>query len=226
MSDLFRSLVAQNTPPAAADGSQWWPRLNRRAEIIVPDWQIQMAIEGRVFEVSNPVKGTAVAMGGTSYSDTAPAFLIDVPAATTMIPLVVNFRQAGTVAGGVITVNITVDSKLRFSAGGTAQTIRNNRTDAPLSSNCSAYSGGGAITALALGIHRTIWSSFLSPDVSPTADIEFPGFSNCVDWTAHKYLPPVLVGPASLVIYAWAAATQPSWFYTIQWLEMVSALVI
>ncbi len=224
--EATKGYVSQQNLLTPNDGSEWPVRLNRRAEIITPDPILQFAMEGRVYEVSNPTKGTAVAAGGTSYSDTAPAFLVDVPVGTSIVPLEILLKQGGTVAGAVITVLLTADNKLRYSSGGTAQTVRNNRTDAPFSSACSAYSGASAITAAAAGVARTFWASMLSPDVSPTADVEFPGFSNCVEWSIRDKVPPVLVGPASLVIYAYAGTTQASWFYTIKWLELPSAAVV
>lgn len=225
MSD-FKGLVYQGNAPYVGDGVQQFPRMNRRGELYVPDWLTQAAIDGRVFHVSNPTKGTAVACGGTSYSDTAPAFLIDVPSGTTMIPIEVFLKQGGTVAGAVITALLTYDKIVRYSSGGTAQTIGNSRSDAPFSSNCSAYSGGSAITAAALSVQRTFWASMLSPDVTPSADVNFPAFDNCVNWNARNSVPPVLVGPASLVIYTYAGTTQPSWFYSIRWIEMPSVMVI
>ncbi len=198
--------------------------MSRRGELIVPEWYMQLAIEGRVFEVSNATKGTAAyTLGGTSYGDTVPAFLIDVPSGYTVIPLEILMKQAGTVAGDLIYVLLTVDNKLRYSSGGTVMTVRANRTDAPVASACSAYNGISAITAAAAALQRTFWASLMSPDVSPTADVGFPGYDNCVEWTAKKFVPPVLVGPASLVIYAYAGTRAPSWLYTIKWAEFATA---
>ncbi len=222
MSDM-KGLVYQNSYAAVPDGVQAMPRANRRGELIVPDWMTQVVIEGRVFHVSNPTKGTAVAMGGTSYSDTAPAFLVDVPLGYTIIPLEILLKQGGTVAGAVTTVLLTYDNKVRYTSGGTAQTIRPYRSDAPVATGCTAYSGASPITAAAVGISCTFWASLISPDVSPTADVNFPGFDNCVEWTARQFVPPVLVGPASLVIYAYAGTTQPSLFYSVKWLEVPSS---
>lgn len=215
----FKGLVQQNAYPAAPDNTFWFPRINRRAEIVTPDWMTQLAIEGHVFELSNATKGTALAGGGTSYSDTAPWLNIDVPAGYTMVPLEILLNQGGTVAGALITVLLTADNKVRYSSGGSALTPKANRSDAPVGPQCVVYAGA---TCSAAGVARTFWASLLSPDVTPTADVAFPGYDNRVEWTARKFVPPVLVGPASLVIYTYAGTTQPSWFYTIKWLELPS----
>lgn len=225
MADNIKGLIYQGSPPYAGDGIYVAARMNRRGELIVPEFFAQLAVDGRIFQVSNPTRGTAVAMGGTSFSDTAPAFLVDVPSGTTIIPLEVAFSQGGTVAGAVITGLITYDNKLRYSSGGTAQTIRANRTDAPNASNCSAYSGGSAITAAAVGVANTLKARLISPDVSPSVDVAFPGYEQGLFWSVRESPPPVLVGPASLVIYTYAGTTQPSWFYTIRWAEMPTVMV-
>ena len=223
---VMRALAFQNNMLSSPDGLPNFVRANRRMELITPDWMTQLAMEGRVFELSNPTHGTAVAMGGTAYSDTAAAFSIDVPTGTTIVPLEVQLRQGGTVAGGVITALLTVDNKARYSSGGTALTPKNIRTDITTASLTTAYSGGSALTIVASQLQRTFWASLLSPDVTPTADVAFPAVDSRVDWSAKMYTPPVLVGPASLVIYTFAGTTQPSWFYHITWAEMPSLNVI
>jgi hypothetical protein len=43
-----------------------------------------------------------------------------------------------------------------------------------------------------------------------------------VDLDFFKDSLPILVGPASLQVYTFAASTQPSWFYRIAWVELPS----
>src|SRR3990167_887572 len=100
MSDVIRSNVAQASYGGQSEGGIFAPRLNKRAELVFADLYMQLVQDGRVFCTPNPTIETAVAMGGTSFADTTPAILIDIPSGTTMIPLEVRMDQGGTVAGG------------------------------------------------------------------------------------------------------------------------------
>ena len=71
-----------------SDGEQGLVRLNRRGELITPDWYQQLVADGRVFLASNAARETAEAIGtATTWSDTDPALLLDVPDGKTAIPL-------------------------------------------------------------------------------------------------------------------------------------------
>ena len=65
---------------------------------VVSDRYDQAILDGRAFMVSNAARETALAVGGTSFSDTAPAFILDVPSGTGIVPLEIDLRQGGTVA--------------------------------------------------------------------------------------------------------------------------------
>lgn len=214
-------LVNQSVPQSYGDGTPGTLRTNRRGELIIPAHGFQLVQEGRMYQVSNAAKSTALAAGGNSYSDTAPAFSCDIATGTTMIPRRIMLNQGGTLAGGVITVLITWDDKTtaRYSSGGAALTSRSMRRDAPNSSNITWYANA---TLGALNSHNLIYAAILKNDVmtAPSA------FGQSIDLNESNEVFPALVGPAQLVIYTFAATVQPSWFYKFVWAEYSPSQVI
>ena len=93
-------------PGSAGDGPV---AITKRGEVLTIPYAQAWADKERLYQAANATLNTALAAGGTSYVATTPAFLLDVAAGTTMIPLSIRLRQGGTVAGGVITVLITAD---------------------------------------------------------------------------------------------------------------------
>lgn len=212
--------VTYSTRSASGEGTFPAYTQNRRGELVVPDWKHELAAEGRTFFVSNAARETALAVGGTAFSDTAPAFLVDIPSGTTMVPMEVILNQGGTVAGGVITVLITIDNKLRFSSGGTVLTVRNGKQNPPSSApspTATAYQGA---TAAAKGLDQTLYGDILVQGVTNTAASIL---AHNVRYIADS--PMYLNGPASLVIYGFAVTTQPSWFFHIKWAELPTSMV-
>lgn len=215
----FEGVVQQDAYAPSPEDTLKPVRLNPRGELVVPDWMTQLALDGRVFNISNLTIET-VALGSTSFADTDPFILVDVPTGTTIIPLEVLLAQGGTVAGGVITVLITTDDGLRFSSGGTAVTPINLRKDDPITSATSAYVGDAtAIVAAANVDADTIWAGLLDQDVTD------PNSTENVIWTARNYIPPILIGPASLLIFAFAATTAPGLFWSVKWAEIPTVSV-
>lgn len=213
--------VQQNAYAALGENQQARLRANRRGEIVVPDFRIQLVQDGRVFQISNPAVETAIAAGhATAFSETANvAFIVDFPSGTTGIPLEVSLRQGGTAAGGAtITALITQDRIVRYSSGGTALTPINLRDDAPNSTAAVAYYGA---TAAAVNTDILLYGALVAMDVTPAIDTWTPG----INW--EPSVPPVLVGPASLVIYTFSGTTPtPSWFFRIVWAEIPSVSVV
>lgn len=226
MSENMAAMVSQSTLPGVPEGQAGYARLNRRSELVTAPIPFQWVQDGRVFQITNPAKQTALAMGGTSYSDTAPALVLDVASGTTMVPLYARFAQGGTVAGAVATLLITADTVARFTSGGTALTPRNLRSDGPVSTAVTSYYGttATAITAAAVTTNWLLAGGLISPDVTPSVDVAFPGdFQNASMWV--PVVAPHLVGPASLVVYLFAGTTQGSWFFNVTWAEIPSVSV-
>jgi len=220
---ILRGYRAQDAYPAVgSDGSAVAGRFNNRGELVVPDFYQQLVQDGRVFIASNVARETAAAMGTASatFSDTDPALLMFVPSGTTVMPLEIYLAQGGTVAGGVVTVLITLDDgTTRYSSGGVAVTPQNMRYDEPNTSLVTFYEGTTEIVAGANVDDVTLWAGLLDQDVSD------PNRTENVDWSARKYIAPLLVGPANLLVYTYAATTQPAWFWHVTWAEIPTVSV-
>ena len=216
---VMRGVVSQDAYVGVAEQGYPAVRMNPRGELIVPDWMTQLALDGRVFNISNVTIET-VALGSTSFVDTDPFLLIDVPSGTTIIPLEVSLFQGGTVAGGIITVIITTDDGLRFSSGGTLITSINMRKDDPIASSVSAYVGDAtAIVAAANVDADTLYVVRFQEDVTSPTTTEM-----CF-WSARTHIPPVLIGPASLLVHAFAATTAPGLFWSVKWAEFATSVI-
>jgi hypothetical protein len=179
--------------------------------LVVSDRYDQAILDGRAFMVSNAARETALAVGGTSFSDTAPAFILDVPSGTGVVPLEIDLRQGGTVAGGMVTVLVTLSDKVRRASGGTAHTPQSMRFDELNTAGCSFYTGP---TANANADDISLFSGLFAQDLDGAVGV------SQVHWSARDSYAPYLVGPASLVVYTFAGSTQPSWFFTFKWAEV------
>jgi hypothetical protein len=171
-----------------------------------------LALEGYAFYASDADQNDMVT-GQTSFAATTPTFLLDVPLGTTAIPLLVALSQAGTVAGGDITILMEIDNADRYDSGGTEETVLCARTTGGKTNSCKLYSGATA----AAGYGVRIWGVQVAADVSPAE-----GVVNEPVWTPAGTLD-YIVGPGALAIYTYAAATGPTWLWTIKWLEIATA---
>jgi len=175
-----------------------------------------LAAQGYMYRFAGSALNTT-ATGATSFATTTPTFLLHVTAGTqyAIIPAEVRLFQAGTVAGGAVTVLIEADNADRYTSGGTAMTAANVRTDgAALPSGVAGYSTvGSAIVATdAVGIRLAGY--LLGQDVSPAE-----GAVNEVVWAPQAgpdLLVPTATLGASLLVNTSAATTGPTWFWSIK----------
>lgn len=181
-----------------------------------------LAAEGYMYRFSGAALNTT-ATGPTSFATTTPTFLLHVKAAVqfAVIPAEVRLFQAGSVAGGAVTVLIETDNANRYTSGGTALLSQNVKTNGPTLASRLAAAGdiaaydtnGSAITATdAVGIR--LYGALLGQDVSPAE-----GAVNEVIWTPQAgvdVLAPTATLGASLVVNTFAANTGPTWFYSIK----------
>jgi hypothetical protein len=165
-----------------------------------------LAFQGRLFISSDADENDRVT-GQTSFAATTPTWLLDVPLGTTAIPLFVNLTQAGSVAGGDVGIQISIDKIDRYDTGGTSEKVYNPLTTP--TNLCTLYSGP---TALA-GYGIKVFPATTAPDVSPAE-----GAIQGPYWSAEA--PYLLRGPAALLIYTYAASTGPTWEWSIGWAEI------
>lgn len=186
--------------------------------LFAADYLHALAREGRIFVARDADEDDTIT-GATSYAATTPTFLLAVPDNTIAIPLWVGLVQAGTVAGGNISVHISADNTNLYSSGGTAETgVKSTRTDNPTSPLSTLYStAGSAITAAAATTSRIVLHhARIAPDVDPaSADAQNFDFL----WDGSKF-PIYVVGAGSFLVYTYAATTGPTWRWSIGWAEV------
>ena len=171
-----------------------------------------LAALGRVFYAADSTMIETVT-GQTSFATTTPTFLIDVPSGQTVIPLMVNLAQTGTVAGGVITFAVEIDNATRYASGGTAEGVLCSRTSGgdlggSLPTGVVVYSGATATDAY--GIRLT--AEDYAQDV---AEVSTEGAPRNPLWTPQAGLEYV-VGPGAFLVYTFAGTTGPTWFWSIK----------
>ncbi len=172
-----------------------------------------LASQGRVFDLGASAINTTT-LGTTTLANTTPTWLLDIPTGITCIPILASLQQAGSVAGAAITVIMEKDNADRYTSGGTALTVYNDR-----GKSLPAFSGvspamysriGSAIVATnAFGIQ--LWAPLVGPDLS-AAD----GVTNELIWTPPMGAPDYLVGPAAWIINTNAGSTGPTWNFSFK----------
>lgn len=177
--------------------------LNGPADMI---WRL--AAEGRIFIASDADENDLV-VGQTSFAATTPTFLLQVPAGVICVPLFVNLGQTSTVAGGPVDVIVEIDDADRYASGGTAEGAFSPNKLTPRTPGCVLYTNPTA----AAGFGARLWAATVGQDVSP-AEGAVPG----PYWKPE--VPYFLTGPASVLIFTYAATTGPSWFWSIGWAEV------
>lgn len=189
---------------------------SRDGAAYVGDYMLMQALAGRIFAASDADQNDAVT-GQTSFANTTPTFLLNVPSGTTAIPLWVNLQQSGSVAGDFITVIIEIDNIAAYASGGTSETVLSTRVDAPVANVATLYSGATATA----GYGVSLYHATMAEDVDPaSADAQFFG---PVLW--RPAAPVILVGPASLKVFTFAGTTGPTWLWSIGWCELASGVV-
>lgn len=194
--------------------------MSRLAKVLDADPLTWLSRMGYVFYASDADQNDLVT-GQTSFANTTPTFLLNVPSGTTAIPLLVRLGQTGTVAGGVISTIVEFDDIAAYDSGGTAETILCARTDNPLASNANftnatLYSGATATAGYGVRVYgRTI-----AQDTDPSST------ENVLEviWTPIAGLD-FLVGPASMKVFTYASATGPTWWWTIKWAAFPTGMV-
>ena len=172
-----------------------------------------LSARGQVFNASAAAQDTTVT-GATSFATTTPTFLLDVPTDTIAIPAYMSLNQAGTVAGGAVSVLMTTDNADRYTSGGTAATVLNKLTTGGKTAQSTLHSAtGSAIVATdAYGVR--IMGVLTGQDVSPAE-----GAVQEIVWTPASGIE-LLVGPAAWLIYTYAGTTGPTWFWSFSWAEI------
>lgn len=166
------------------------------------------AAAGR-FVVASDADQNDLVTGQTSFANTTPTFLLNVPSGSLAVPVFVHLFQSGTVAGGAVDVIIEADDIAAYASGGTAETQFYFRNGAGFTTACAVYSGATATGGY--GVRLAGYT--LGQDVSPAE-----GAVNQILWQPTYPMP--LVGPASLKVFTYAGTTGPTWFWSLAYIDM------
>ncbi|KKN75598.1 hypothetical protein LCGC14_0378360 [marine sediment metagenome] len=209
--------VRQDSYTVQGEGQPHVVRMNPRGEIVVPDWMTQLVMDGVVYNISPLIQEAGDLVGETApgTDNVNPSFLIDVPTATTIIPLEVSLAPEGTGTSGDWMVRMMKDSVVRYSSGGGANTIVNMRGAASGISSCSAFNGGTQIVAIANVDDDAIWAAGRD-------DSAGVGALGGLYWSAKTHIPPTIIGPGSWLIYLKPSNVDEEVNYSIKWAEFTS----
>ena len=151
---------------------------------------------GRRFAIAHQTPGTTIA-GQTSFVATTPTFLIRQANSDGRRVILSNFAlcQAGTPAGGLISILVAIDTADRYSAGGTAITPQATMAD---SDNAAGFTFRFNPTATAPSTVRYLyeWTQPVFPGATFNPDM-------------HDG---VAIGQTgSILVYTWASTVAPTW---------------
>jgi len=199
------------------DGVTGIIRALRDGSLVSSNFIEALAMEGRVFYASDGDQNDTVT-GQTSFANTTPTFLLDVPKGITAIPLYMHIVQTGTVAGGEIALLMEIDDGERYSTGGTAEKVLSSRTDMPIKNVCTLYSGATATAGYGVGIYH----AEVVQDIDPAA---------ADDWRWHNILwtpslPNFVVGDGAWAIYTVAGSTGMTMYWSLAWAEIPSSSLV
>ena len=186
------------------------PGTSLRGVEFTADYLWRLAQEGRLYVASDADQDDRVT-GQTSFANTTPTFMLQVPAGITALPLFLNLSQTGTVAGGAIDAIIEIDSIERYASSGTSEKVFNTRKSRNMANKSLLYSGATAVAGYGL----RLFAATMGQDVSP-AEGAVPG----PFWKPE--IPYFLEGPAAWLVYTYAATTGPTWYWTAGWAEWSS----
>lgn len=223
MSDI-RALAQQQNVSRSADANWVAHRATRDGSVFTANWFQAFALEGRVFSASAGSLATPVSAANAAVTSLRPMAVLRVPAATTIIPISVRVVPRA-IAGTVNDFIIAYCQNDVGSATSTAMTAGpvSFRTDAPLPSavvarqlytaDCTAPTNPIEL------VHRAdpYAQSADAAGVSLGIEVAFPD-------TPETALP-VLVGPASLLVYVGATTTGPTFYASFVWAEVPSSAV-
>jgi hypothetical protein len=189
---------------------------------LMTKWDM-FALAGRMFNLKQTTIGTALSgatAAGASIVTTVPWVRFTVPTGYTIFPRHLNLSYA-THAGTASEVALAYTNTDTFSAGGTALTPLNWRTDNPRSTsvtNCYVGPTGGANTESAISAPRVIYQDFIATAF---------GANQTDQYTIDKWWDDLIpiVGPSSVLLYFGGVTTTPSGYFSMDWAEVLTVNV-
>ena len=208
--------VASTTRDVGAEGALDKPyRQSLVGELIMPDYFLQLAIDGKIF-CSSDADGDDTISAISGWVVTTPQLLLRVPNGTVAIPMWVNAGHQGATAGATGQYVIMYDNVDRLNTGGVLEAVTPYRTDAPTAATCTVLS---TPTAAAANAARVLHQEQYETDNGSTGNAK----DTRLEWTAQAHIPPVRVGPAALLLWIDDVAATPAFSWSLGWAEFTSA---
>ncbi len=219
MTNELKVKAQQQNVASVSDGRPIDLRATRDGSPFSADWFTALALEGRVFVANGGTDTSPITFAG-AYDADAGDFTIDVPDGTAIIPIFVEVNLQ-TTGASLFEVIMLASRTLVAVSSGTSVTPVAFRTDAPISTNTTvsaAVAGAGMTDPNTAGAYEFYRSGYPSdPDVAGNPNPRY-SFSALREGVA-----PVLVGPASLTVYA--SGTSGTGFITAIWAELPESAI-
>jgi len=213
-----------------SDGDLMALRGTRDGAAFSADWFLAAALEGRAFGVNHGTGTSPATFNAGALIVAEPDLLIQVPAGTTIIPTLIEYAIEDTGAAGpldVVAVASNAATQAASGTAGTALTIYNMRTDAPVSSLCTAdHTCTGGVTP-----YTGNYIEFFRGYAGDATDQHGSNTAQTVA-TASRYawhvgdtmVPPILTGVSQLCIYI--AITGGTGWIHVEWVEFPSSSIV
>ena len=198
--------VRQNSYENYSEGQDRNFRINRRAEIVVADFWLQMSLDGRIFGMNIGTESGTAVNSTTSIDDQLAWAVVDMETGNVIIPCQAQVTVSVWDTSTKVDFMLEADfGKVRYSSGGTAVTPANLRGDYPrasvaLAARVNTGSNTGVTTSAKSTLHGKDGSfEFHRMSIEDNvATISPPQF----DWRATDVgAPPIIDGPGSFVIH-------------------------
>jgi len=187
--------------------------LARDRVLIVRDSILQWKLEGKVFYAQQGDAGTKLDFAETAYDEDQPQFAIRVPEGLVCIPLSfsLTFETIAGTGNHVIWSTTTNDIGVGTSTALTPVNYRRDNLFAPACKAGSLYSGNATAATGLIEIKRWHLPYAEADDES--------GWGNNFLFTINDPAMPILIGPATIQVHAYAA-TKLQGYGEYTWVEL------
>ena len=231
MTDLRIKSGVSSVDRGVSDATPVDVRGTRDGAMFIAPWLTALALEGRCFGI-NTGTGTTPDGLGAAYDATKPDAYITVPAGTTIIPVFieVTIEDSDTVQPNIIDCMAVLSSVADTATTSTPVTIYNMRTDAPITSNCTAVSVVTANGTTPLtGNFLEFWrgTAGTMQDAFNDGNAATSELNTRTAWNVGQAtIPPIIVGSGSLSVYAAKPGAGVTGWITVIWAEVPSTSIV
>ena len=212
--------------PVSFDADNAWAKTQgtRDGAPFSADWVLARCMEGRVFAAHGGTATGPITFGAGSISETEQDLVIYVPTGTTIGILEVNVQMEAFGTNAIFETMGKIGTYTTANTGGTAVTVRNLRSDAPFTSNCTVLSACTTVASTGLtGAEFFRDGRQVAKSLTTAAGVHVAQPMK-FSWN-HKaagYIP-LVVGSGACAIYA--ASQAGTGFITVVYVEIPSTRI-